>query len=140
MKKFLNWKKRQKKEESKKHVDTKKKEDPKSRAKENKEEDEKEKKEEDTKKTLDKKKDTKKKDKKKDDKEEEIEIQFEIGKDSYIITFNAEDKIFYFDVELKKGNKYLTNYRKRKYWSKIFKLFSKVRSLFRGIKAKKRRR
>ena len=115
----------------------KKKEDPKSRAKENKEEDEKKKKEEDTKKTLDKKKDTKKKDKKKDDKEEEIEIQFEIGKDSYIITFNAEDKIFYFDVELKKGNKYLTNIAKENIDQKFLNYFQKLEVYLEALKQKK---
>ena len=111
--------------------------DPKSRAKENKEEDEKKKKEEDTKKTLDKKKDTKKKDKKKDDKEEEIEIQFEIGKDSYIITFNAEDKIFYFDVELKKGNKYLTNIAKENIDQKFLNYFQKLEVYLEALKQKK---
>jgi len=57
----------------------------------------------------------KKEDKKKEDKakkEEEIEIQFEIGKDNYIISFNVNDNFFYYDIELKKGNKYLTNIAK----------------------------
>ena len=40
--------------------------------------------------------------------EEEIELQFEIGKDNYIISFNVDDKFFYYDIELKHGNKYLT--------------------------------
>ena len=56
-----------------------------------------------------------KEEKKKEDKkikEEEIEIQFEIGKDSYIISFNVNDNFFYYDIELKKGNKYLTNIAK----------------------------
>ena len=42
-------------------------------------------------------------------KEEEIEIQFEIGNDIYIISFNIEDNYFYYDVELKKGNKLIVN-------------------------------
>ena len=42
-------------------------------------------------------------------KEEEIEIQFEIGNDIYIISFNIEENYFYYDVELKKGNKLIAN-------------------------------
>ena len=40
---------------------------------------------------------------------EKIEIQFEIVNDIYIISFNIEDNFFYYDVELKKGNKSLAN-------------------------------
>jgi len=51
---------------------------------------------------------TKKDNDKKNLEEEEIELQFEIGKDNYLISFNVDDKFFYYDIELKKGNKYLT--------------------------------
>ena len=104
-------------ENQKKGHSSKKKEDEKNQKEGAKEEDSKnqdDKKKEDKKKEDKKKDDKKKSDKKKDEKknEEEIEIQFEIGKDSYIITFNLEDKFFYYDVELKKGNKFLTNIAK----------------------------
>ena len=101
-------------ENQKKGHSSKKKEDEKNQ-KEGADDKKKEDKKKEDKKKEDKKKDDKKKsDKKKDEKknEEEIEIQFEIGKDSYIITFNLEDKFFYYDVELKKGNKFLTNIAK----------------------------
>ena len=39
----------------------------------------------------------------------EIEIQFEINKDTYLIIFNNRDKLFYYDIELKSGNKTQTN-------------------------------
>ena len=129
--------KAKKKEESKKHADPKKKEDQKSKTKDTKKEGEKKKKEDDAKKTEDKKKDPKKKEKKKDDKEDEIEIQFEIGKDSYIITFNAEDKIFYFDVELKKGNKYLTNIAKENIDQKFLNYFQKLEVYLEALKQPK---
>ena len=45
-------------------------------------------------------------------KNEEIEIQFEIGKNIYIISFNIEDKLFYYDIELKRGSKLVTNIEK----------------------------
>ncbi len=129
--------KAKKKEESKKHADPKKKEDQKSKTKDTKKEGEKKKKEDDAKKTEDKKKDPKKKEKKKDDKEDEIEIQFEIGKDSYIITFNADDKIFCFDVELKKGNKYLKNIAKENIDQNFLNYFQKVEIYLNSLKQKK---
>ncbi len=39
----------------------------------------------------------------------EFEIQFEINKDTYLITFNIRGKLFYYDIELKSGNKIQTN-------------------------------
>ena len=128
--------KAKKKEEIKKQGDAKKKEDQKSKIKEGKKEGEKKKKEDDAKKTEDKKKDTKKKERKKNDKEDEIEIEFEIGKDSYIITFNAEDKIFYFDVGLKKGNKYLTIIAKEKIDQNFLNYFQKVEVYLEALKQK----
>jgi len=45
----------------------------------------------------------------KESKNGEVEIQFEIGNDLYIISFKYEDKFFNYDIELKKGNKFITN-------------------------------
>ena len=95
----------------------------------------KKKKDEDSKKKEDKKKDHKSKDEK--SKGEEIEIQFEIGKDNYIITFNVEDKIFYFDIELKKGNKYLTNIAKEIIDQNFLNYFQKVELFLEALKENK---
>ena len=95
--------KKKKKEDAKKHGDSKTDESKKKKGAK-KEEDNK--KDEEAKNKDKKKKDHKNKDDKKND--EEIEIQFQIGeKDNYFIKFNAEDKSFYFDIELKRGNKFL---------------------------------
>ena len=115
-----------------------------------KDEKKKEDKNKDDKKKEDKKKDDKKKeDKKKDDKKkeshskeekkisEEIEIQFEIGKDNYIITFNAEDKNFYFDIDLEMGNKYLKNIAKKKIDQTILNYFQKLELFLAALKENK---
>ena len=44
--------------------------------------------------------------------EKEYNPEFEIGKDSYLITFEAKENSFIYDVELKKGNKILKNITK----------------------------
>ncbi len=46
------------------------------------------------------------------EKVDKIEIKFEIGNDNYIISFNIEDKLFYYDIELRKGNKFIANIAK----------------------------
>ena len=86
-----------------------------------------------------KKEDIKKEDKKKEDKNklEEIEIQFEIGKDNYIITFNDENQIFYFDIELKKGNKYLKNIAKDNIDQNMLDYFQKLELFLAALKNNK---
>ena len=125
--------KKKKKEDEKKHGDSKTDESKKKKGA---------KKEEDNKKDEEaKNKDKKKKDKKnKDDKknDEEIEIQFQIGeKDNYFIKFNAEDKSFYFDIELKRGNKFLKYIAKEEIDQNIINYFQKLEIFIAALKENK---
>ena len=52
-------------------------------------------------------------------KEKKYTPEFEIGKDNYIITFEAKENSFIYDVELKKGNKILKNIAKANIDQKI---------------------
>ena len=83
-----------------------------------------------------KKKEHKSKDDKKND--DEIEIQFQIGdKDNYITSFNAEEKSFYFDIELKKGNKYLKNIAKEVIEHNILNYYQKLEIFIAALKENK---
>ena len=83
-----------------------------------------------------KKKEHKSKDDKKND--DEIEIQFQIGdKDNYITSFNAEEKSFYFDIELKKGNKYLKNIAKEVIEHNILNYYQKLEIFIVALKENK---
>ena len=122
-----------KKEESKKHTDTKSNEDSK-RKKETKKRDETKKVEET------KKKDNKKKEHKSNDDKaiEVIEIEFQIGeKDYYMLTFNDEDKSFYFDIELKKGNKFLKNIARETISQNILNYYQKLELFIAALKQNK---
>ena len=81
----------------------------------------------------------KKEHKSKEDKNvDEIEIQFQIGeKDNYIIKFNVEDKLFYFDIDLKKGNKFLTNIAKEIIEQNIINYFQKLEIFISALKENK---
>ena len=113
------------KEESKKHEDTKKKKESKKDgdtkdAEENKNKDKK-----------------KKEHKNKEDKknEDEIEIQFQIGeKDNYIIKFTVDDKSFYYDIDLKKGNKFLKNIAKEIIDQNILNYYQKLEVFIAALK------
>ena len=129
-----------------KKKDDKKKEDKKKEDKKKEDKKKEDKKKEDKKKEDKKKDDTKKDDKKKEDKKKEredkyisekIEIQFEIDKDNYIITFTAEDKNFYFDINLEKGNKYLTNIKKQPIDQNILDYFQKLDLFLEALKKNK---
>ena len=68
---------------------------------------------------------------------EEIEIQFEIDNDNYIITFTAKDKNFYFDIDLKKGNKYLIYIEKQKIDQSIIDYIQKLDLFLTALKENK---
>ena len=124
--------KSKKKEESKKHKDSKNNED--SKKKESKKEEQSKKGEES------KKKENKKEHKSKEDKskEEEIQIEFQIGdKDNYIIRFNAENKLFYFDIDLKKGNKFLRYIAKETINQNVLNYYQKIELFIAALKHNK---
>ena len=68
---------------------------------------------------------------------EEIEIQFEIDNDNYIITFTDKDKNFYFDIDLKKGNKYLIYIERQKIDQSIIDYIQKLDLFLTALKENK---
>ena len=124
-----------KKEENKKHGDSKTKDESKKKKVPKKEDDNK--KVEDSKNKEKKKKEHKSKEDKKNE-DEIIEIQFQIGeKDNYIIEFNAEEKSFYFDIDLKKGNKFLKYIAKEVIKQDIINYFQKLEIFIAALKENK---
>jgi len=99
------------------------------------------KKEEGKKKGEENKKDNKKKENKnKGEKiqEDEIEIQFQIGdKDNYIIKFNVDEKTFYYDIGLKKGNKFLTIIAKETIDQSFLNYYQKLELFISALKQNK---
>ena len=73
----------------------------------------------------------------KNEKKKEINLEFEIGPYKYMISFQIEERIFYFDVELKKGNKYLTNIAKENIDQKFLNYFQKLEVYLEALKQKK---
>jgi len=71
------------------------------------------------------------------EKVDEIEINFEIGNDNYIISFNIEDKLFYYDIELRKGNKFIENIEKEIIDQNILDYYKKFELFFEAINKNK---
>ena len=65
---------------------------------------------------------------------EKFEIQFEIDKDIYIIFFNIEEKIFYYDIILKKSNKFQTNITKEIIDQNIYDYYKKFELFLEALK------
>jgi len=69
-----------------------------------------------------------------EDENEKIEIQFEIDEDMYIILFNIEDTIFYYDIILKKSNKFQANIAKEIIDQNIFDYYKKFELFLEALK------
>ena len=69
-----------------------------------------------------------------EDENEKIEIQFEIDEDMYIILFNIENTIFYYDIILKKSNKFQANIAKEIIDQNIFDYYKKFELFLEALK------
>ena len=66
-----------------------------------------------------------------------IEIKFDLGNDNYTISFNIEDKLFYYDIELRKGNKFITNIAKEIIDQNILDYYKKFELFYEAINKNK---
>ena len=64
-------------------------------------------------------------------------LDFNIGKDNYIVSFENKDNSFIYDVELKKGNKFLQNIAKENINQKVIEYYDKLDIFLETLKKNK---
>ena len=70
-------------------------------------------------------------------KKKEIKIEFEIGSHKYAISFNVENRIFYYDIELTEEIKYLSLFAKKTVDQNFLNYFQKLEVFSEALKKNK---